>query len=164
MIKKSFPRAACTTSGKTRNLAYSYLSRRERKSIHYGCQIWSCCDTAQSPLTSTMSSRNHYAISDLPESSMLQEEPVVHPKTQEDAGTTRLIPKNPFLNLPSDQSVTDHTRSPHLDDVNALPQSLNTRVDDPESSPRLYQDKLTDVLPVQSARELQNSASTNNYV
>ena len=59
VIKKSSPRATCTTCGQYRNLACTYLPRRERKSIRDGCQEWRCCGTAQSPSKSTVPSRNH---------------------------------------------------------------------------------------------------------
>ena len=64
---------------------------------------------------------------------------------------------NQFINQPSHQRVTDKTRASLLgvkdDDVKLLPQRWNTGVDNTESSPRMSQDRETDVLPVQPAQE-----------
>ena len=76
VIKKSSPSATCTNCGQSRHLACNYLPRRERESIHDGCQEWRCCGTAQSPSTSTMPSQNHPTPSQISESTMSQEMPI----------------------------------------------------------------------------------------
>ena len=80
-IKKSSPRATCTTCGQTRHLACTYLPR-ERESIRDGSREWRCSGTVQSPSTSTMPSPNHPTPSEICESTMLQEVPIIHLKTQ----------------------------------------------------------------------------------
>ena len=42
VIRKSSPRETCATSGESRHLACTYLQRRERESICYGCREWRC--------------------------------------------------------------------------------------------------------------------------
>ena len=54
MIKKSSLIATCITCGQCRHLVCAYLPRCERESIRDGHHEWLCCDTAQSPSTSTM--------------------------------------------------------------------------------------------------------------
>ena len=104
----------------------------------------------------------------MPDSTMLQEEPVIYLKTQKDGSTTDISRRIQLLIQPSDQNVTDQTRASYLDvkhvDVNPLPQRSITRVDDPESSPGMSQGRVTGVLPVQPAREEQNPANANNDV
>ena len=45
-----------------------------------GCREWRCCGIAQSPLTSTMPSRNHPTSSQISESTMTQEVTITHSK------------------------------------------------------------------------------------
>ena len=59
-----------------------HLSDKTRESIHDGCREWRCCGTAQSPSASTTPSRNHPTPSVIPESTMLQEAPIIHPKME----------------------------------------------------------------------------------
>ena len=91
VIMKSSLRITCTTCGQSRHLACTNLSRRERECIRYGCREWRCCGTAQSPSTSTMPSQYHPTPSQLSESTMLQEVPIIHPVSQEDGVTTHPI-------------------------------------------------------------------------
>ena len=92
-IRKSSPKETCTTRGQSRHLACIYLWRRERESISVGYREWCCWGTFQSPLSSTMPSRNHPSSRQMPNSTMLQELPIIHTKTLEDAITTRIIPR-----------------------------------------------------------------------
>ena len=93
VIKKSCPRKTCTTWGKSRHQTCTYLLRRERESIRDGCRELHCRGTDQSPSTSTMPSRSHPTPSQISESTMLQEVPIIHPKIQEDGVTTQPIPQ-----------------------------------------------------------------------
>ena len=93
---KSCPRATCTTCGHIQNMACTCLSSRERESIRDGCREWRCCDTDQSPSTSTMPSRSHPTPSQISERTMLQEVLIIHQKTQHDGVSTRPISQKKF--------------------------------------------------------------------
>ena len=69
---------------------------RERENICDGCRERSCWDTAQSPSTSTVPSRNHPTPSQISESTMLQDVPIIHPKTQVDRVAIRPILQNTY--------------------------------------------------------------------
>ena len=103
VIKNSSPRASCTTCDQSRHLACTYMPSHERKSICDGCRDWRCSGTAKSPSTSTMPSRNHPTTSQIPESTMFQEIPIIHQKPEEDGATTRQIPQKKIKrNQPTD--------------------------------------------------------------
>ena len=89
IIKKSSLIATCTTCGLSWHLASTCLPTREREGICDGCREWRCCGTAKSPST------------------MLQEVPIIYPKTQEDGVTTQPIPQKKF------KQPTDYWKGPH---------------------------------------------------
>ena len=93
VIKKSSPRSTCTTCGQFRHLVCANQPRRERECIRDDCREWRCCGIAQCLSTSTMPSRSHPTPSEVYDSTMLQEVPIIHPKIQEDGVTTRPIPQ-----------------------------------------------------------------------
>ena len=89
VIRKSSPRATCTTCGQSRYLVGTYLPRQERESIRDGCREWRCCGIAQYPFASAIPSQDHPTPSQISESTILQEVQVIHLKTKEDGLTTQ---------------------------------------------------------------------------